>query len=440
MYDTPPGVAGKIDTSSGKVLDGPLKGTTASKTTVAVPSFGDPVKDPAGKVVGAAAFDPNTGAPLPITSSSGTARTSESKLGSNISKASDPMTPSSTNNLAFLDTYRQTLRENFLDEQASLKASGDSDKTALIDKQNKETGAASASIARMGGYLGNSGSGTGVLLNLESGHRAELMEFDAKRQAALLAAKSAYDTKDFAVASKKFDEVQQIEKDALAAKQKFAETVKKQNDQIDIYNTIADGMTDPQKIYEKLGGKVSIDDIHNFLDKSKPATNADAKFKFTNEDMALLMGAGFTKSDTEALQSYVEEHGYDEKVRATMTPKERKIADSIYYPKPATGGVGGSLTIGDAKALGVPTSLVGRSQAQVIADVQNENPPNWYKEYVVSQWADPHAEVNPEGLKKLWQPFRAKIESQFVTGNDYSVAPRSASSGSFDFSTIPTGG
>jgi hypothetical protein len=413
-------------------IDAAKTATTTTSTTPPKESaykLGDTVKD-GDTVVGTAKYNEYTGEEL--TSSSGTARDDEKKLQQQVADESNPAYSGPSSNLDYITNYIKELDARAREEEASIKEDFAGQAGGLSSQQTRETGSTSVALARAGGYLGVSGSGTGVMLNLAQTHRAEMQQLEARRQAALRAARSATGDKKFAAAKLYAETARDLEKQSYDRQEKFFESVKKMNDEVDIYNTIAGGIKDPAKIFEKLEGKVSIKQISDFLENSKPATNDGATFKYTNEDIAHLMGAGFSKVDVETLQAYVEENGYDATVRAQMTPKQRAVADAIYYPKaPATPkGVGGALTIGEATQMGLPTTLVGRSEQQVIADLNSSVPPNWFKEYVVSGWADQEAPVDEAGLKALWLPFRHKVIAQYVAGNEYMKnAPKGATSG-----------
>lgn len=360
-----------------------------------------------------------------VTSSSGTSRDTENDLGTKITTASAPTYQGPTNNTSYLDTFSKMYSDLYNNDIDSINTSSDSDEAATAAAQNKETGTVSTQVARLGGYLGDSGSGLGVLTNLATSHRAEIASLESKRQAALQAARDGYAKQAFGLAQAKMEEADKYEQEAYDRQQTFFTQSQKIINQQAIAKAIKGGAKTTQEISDALGGNVSVDDINSYVKGVTPDNSGD--FKFTTADTTKLLGSGLSQKDISGVIDYVNANGYDDKLRSTLTPSERTMLDSVFLPKaPATGtGVGGALSIAEAKSLGLPTSLIGRNQQQVISDLNSSTPPSWYQEYVTSGWADPNAAVNPEGLAKEWQAFRQSILSENVEGNPYAVnAPK----------------
>ncbi len=94
-------------------------------------------------------------------------------------------------------------------------------KVSTEDAQNRETGTTNVALQRVGGYLGTQISGVGVLNNLATTHRAEIASLEAKKAAAIQAANSAIDDKQFGFASMKAQEIKSIEADINDRRNKF---------------------------------------------------------------------------------------------------------------------------------------------------------------------------------------------------------------------------
>ena len=103
------------------------------------------------------------------------------------------------------------LEQRRKDEVAGINAAFDVAGTDLKGKQANETGSTTAGIARMGGYLGGSGSGTGVMLNLAKSHQSEVTALEAKRQTAIQEANNAITDKQFDLARQKVKESKDLE-------------------------------------------------------------------------------------------------------------------------------------------------------------------------------------------------------------------------------------
>lgn len=127
------------------------------------------------------------------------------------------------NSIALLDSQYQMLEQRRVNEVNAINASFDATKAGTEKQQANEKGSTSASLARIGGYLGGTASGTGAMLNLVAAHRGELLALEAKRQAAINEANNAITDKQFSIARLKAEEAKQIEKDIQVRKDKFFE-------------------------------------------------------------------------------------------------------------------------------------------------------------------------------------------------------------------------
>lgn len=238
-----------------------------------------------------------------ITSTSSSVQTQENATTgtvSNLVQGSQPITlpDGSTVNassadaqaLKTLDDYTTSLEARRAAEAASINADYDAQQTGLEGKQANETGSETATIARIGGYLGGSASGTGAMLNLAATHKTELLTLQSSRQAALQAASNAIDDKEFAVAQAKVAEIKSIDdtiyqrqqdffKNALALQQANTANTTAQQNIID--NTLKDLSTTPAANVPQ-ATKDSIDSFYGvpgFADSYIKAANSAASAK-----------------------------------------------------------------------------------------------------------------------------------------------------------------
>lgn len=156
-----------------------------------------------------------------ITSSSGNARTEETKLGSAITTLSAPGYSTPARNTKYLDDYDRSLSSLLAASERDINATAEENKRTTEGAQAEETGQTSANLARMGGYLGNSVSGTGAMLKLSAGHRAELASLESKRQAALTAARSDFSEKKFESAKARVAEAKYYDEELYNRQQDF---------------------------------------------------------------------------------------------------------------------------------------------------------------------------------------------------------------------------
>lgn len=128
---------------------------------------------------------------------------------------------------ATLQTYMAQLEQRRAAEIASINSDFAEQQTELGQSQKSETGSTTAMLARAGGYLGSSGSGTGVLLNLAQTHATEVANLESKKQAAIQAAQSAIDDSEFGVAEKMAQNAKDIEQTINDRKQQFFDDTQK---------------------------------------------------------------------------------------------------------------------------------------------------------------------------------------------------------------------
>lgn len=125
--------------------------------------------------------------------------------------------------LAQLQAERDALSARQANEIAGINASFDANAARTKDAQTKETGTVTATLARIGGYLGESASATGALVNLNQTHQFQISDLESKRASAIQDAKNAASDKDFALARLKATEAKDYAKEIQASKQKFFE-------------------------------------------------------------------------------------------------------------------------------------------------------------------------------------------------------------------------
>lgn len=189
-----------------------------------------------------------------------------------------------------IDQHIANLEQQRKDEIANIEADFKQQQDQLAQNQAKETGTTSVGIARLGGYLGGSASGTGTMINLARTHQQEVTALEGKKQAAIQAAKTAIDDKEFALADAKAKEAKDLEQTINDRKNTFfnqtlaltneqrqndAATRAKIDDQLKAFSTVSD----PSKIDP--AAKAQIDKFYgvngftdNYLAVTAAANNA----------------------------------------------------------------------------------------------------------------------------------------------------------------------
>ena len=249
--------------------------------------------------------------------------------------------------LALLDQQIGNIKTQLNTDVKNINDSYAQSQKTLEGKQAQETGQQSVQLANAGGYLGYTGSGQGVMLKLAESHRAEISALDAKRQQAIAEAQQAAANRRWDIVKEKAGIVADTEKAAYNAQIKYNEQVQAQANQeaqkardlqteSDIFNAIQGGAKTPKDIFSKLGGAVDAKTINSFLTNITKDIGGTDAFKFSAANNATLIGAGMSSDDIKALNEYVNENGYTDKVRALLTPSQKAAADKIFK----TGGIG----------------------------------------------------------------------------------------------------
>lgn len=118
--------------------------------------------------------------------------------------------------------YQKELEERQKKEEERINADYERERATQERSQASETGSTNTALTtRLGGYLGSSGSATGVMNNLAASHRTEMLALSAKRDQAIQAARNAISDKQFALAKMKADEIKATTESIYQRQQDF---------------------------------------------------------------------------------------------------------------------------------------------------------------------------------------------------------------------------
>lgn len=276
--------------------------------------------------------------------------------------------------LTYLDDEITRIQDDLKAEIDAINAQAEVDKANKVGQQASETGQTSIGLANAGGYLGFSGSATGVLLNLAKSHRAELQSLDAERQQAIFEAQDAARNSQFDLVKLKAQELKDIEQEEYNRKQDYLtqtrainekeaakkEKVKTQND---IYNAISTGSKTVEDIFNKLGGEVDIATIKSFLEDVTP--EGSEGFKFSATQNASLLGSGMSMDDIRATSEYISTNGYDATIQAALTPAQKAAVDKIFKTGSIGTGTGSNFTDQEQRKLEQAGLLTAPRQEQL---------------------------------------------------------------------------
>ena len=200
--------------------------------------------------------------------------------------------------LAQLKAEQEALEARRIQEEAQINAAFDTKKTQTESAQKGEKGTFTTTLARIGGYLGDSASAAGAMVNLNQTHQFQLNDLEAKRQGALQEARNAITDKQFAIARLKTEEAKDYASEISKSKQQFFENnlkiLQEQRQQDETNRTVIKdklsnmALLDPAQIPD--GAKKEIDDFYGipgFTDKYINVTAASAKAKTQKEVLAV---------------------------------------------------------------------------------------------------------------------------------------------------------
>lgn len=202
-----------------------------------------------------------------------------------LSKEQAALTEQNTKNLAVLEQQRIDLEKRREADLATINTNFGQARDKLVTNQAGETGTYTATLARMGGYLGNTASSTGALITLNQKHQVQLSELEAKKQEAIQIANNAINDKQFALATSKIAEIKDYTTQMQKARQDFFNQNKKLiEDQTQakkdaaVAELYAGGVTDIPTILKSLSGSglsVTSTDVQNTLKNLVPTAVND---------------------------------------------------------------------------------------------------------------------------------------------------------------------
>ena len=320
-----------------------------------------------------------------------------------------------------VERERRALEQRREEEQAGINDRFDINRTQTEFEQERETGQTSTNLARAGGYLGVTGSQEGVLKNLDIVQDREIQNLEVNREEALRAANSAYEDRDFELARESLQIARDIEQEIYnrtqdynsqnagrnAAERERLEATERQNT---IFNAIeTTGSESPRDIFEALNGTVPIEEINAFLNGIVPDSAVGDGYKFTGSQTAGLLGAGMGQDDITAFNQYINENGYDDFVRGSLTPAQRAAADKIFRDVKTTTG---------ADSPGKPLSIL---DIQRLEDTYGVLFPLGVTAGEATQFLRDNAGASPSELQTALDGIFGTQSGNGTSANDFSI-------------------
>ena len=316
----------------------------------------------------------------------------------------------------------------------SIKGQYDARKRDMERINASRTGALASRGFRSGSSQYSADFG-GVVSEEERQGVARISELDAQMNNEILAAQDAQRRANWTVFSKAVDAAEKRRSELATALKDYNSKVIEENNKIRekairvtrdnaVNDLLLQGVTDPSQMLDFLNfdeqgnqiGDFTADEVKKTLDNLYKSTGVGkGPLGLTHDETINLYGAGFNQEDIQLLEEYINKNGYDNKLISSLTPQQKTILDGILLPKKPATGVGNTLTIAEAKALGVPISLIGRSQDQIISDLGSREPPQWF---IDSQEAETSQDLLPDVVRERWNEFRNTLQQVGSAGGD----------------------
>lgn len=323
----------------------------------------------------------------------------------NLSTSTEPQAAAkeaSSNILKLLDEENKRLEQQRKTEVEDIERRAGEAKVATEKAQEREKGTFRVTLARIGGFLGPSASAVGALTNLATEHRSELAALEGKKNAAIQAANSAINDKQFDIARLKADEIKSFEQEIEDRRNTFFDQSLK------VIKERRQQQENAQQAMEKFrdDARTSLNNIiTNF-----GGVDIDALDDATREQLLELadvaeMPIGLLTTPT------LKEKGQE------ATQRQREISNAVALANLQLRQDSLNLSLTkfaeseklsplDAQRLGLPRSLVGMSENQIEEQLKSDEIPGWFVELQESKTTET---LTKEAIIAKWDAFRNEI-------------------------------
>jgi len=273
--------------------------------------------------------------------------------------------------------------------------------------------------------------GEGNILGVEEvAGMARIAEIDADERAEIAAAQQALAKNKWELLSDKRDRIEKLREEkadllkeqvklGLEREKKIREEEIKFSRDNAIAGIVAQGITDPLQIlnfinYDESGrliGDVTSEEVANTLSNLLPKAKETGDYVFPKDKIEKLIGGGLDFGSIQSIQDDINEYGLTTVLEGLTDPKQKALVESLFALEvPKEKGARNLITISEARSLGLPISLVGKSQDEIIQSLSLTTPPDWFREVMEQQ---SQMSFRPEILAEEWSKFREEITSQF---------------------------
>ena len=257
--------------------------------------------------------------------------------------------------------------------------------------QKREKGTFRTGLVRIGGFLGESASGLGAMRNLATEHKIELKSLESKRLAAISKANAAAEDKDFELARLMVEEVKGFEQEIDDRRNKFFDqtlALTKERRQLS-----SDARSSLNTIITNFG---EID--FETLDETSLGILIDMSM-VAGIPLNLLAGPTLKQTTAEAAER-------QRQISNAISLAGLQLREQTFNLSLAKFEEAEKLTAVDAQRLGLPRTLVGVNENDILAQLKKDEVPSWYFEVLEGKGEIP---ATQEDLEQRWKGFKSEV-------------------------------
>jgi len=294
-------------------------------------------------------------------------------------------------------------------ETERIKADYKSEKESTEETQRREAGATGAGVLRMGGYLGESGSGTGVMLTQAKQHRDEVQSLLSKRDKALSDARTAYENNNFDLSKLLVETATKAEEQAYERSQDYFKN------QMTLANFNIDKIENDLKVLSFM----DLDDLSDDPDALSKLSEIDSYYKAPGFSLKYIEAAKEARNADTTKDQLAVDKAYldilsDIPYGQTVVLPDGRTYTGLKVSKTASTGPNVPMTLQRAIDLGLPDDVVGMTEKDLVFSLELDNPPSWYVKSQVANLNQSFASDQAlyDTIKKDWGAFRNQPDIQ----------------------------
>lgn len=309
-------------------------------------------------------------------------------------------------NTKLIQDQMSSMDKRRADEIAGIKASYEEAARQQGARQNQDyAGRSTGLVTSGGGFLGTTQSQQGVLQNMKVQFDQEKQALMGKRDAAIQQAQNAYDDKNFALAQQLISQAKSTEQELYNRQKDFADQqlalTKEHRAQQEFDMGIAD---------KKIEAYSIMDDAEFARQNPNDITQIDKSYYpgYTNNARKISQQASEAKSQSDRIK--LDMDIYDTLSKVPAGTKVNLGGKTYIGLKPAintgTKPLKGVITISRAQNAGLPESLVGMNENDIILSMEMAKPAKWFIDNLKANWQIPNAPLDENTIKAEWEAFR----------------------------------